>query len=1096
MHTASLARGVSSGRPQPPEEPSSQKGRPVAIVGGVIGAAVAVAAGAWFFLLNPSHDNIAGASPTPSAIVTPGPTATAEPTIEPTDEPTPAPTAFRAPRFTGRTVDEAEELAARGGLQLEFEFDETSSEADGTILEQDPAPGAAVRPGDTIVLTVAKSGPTVLVPDLRGQTEDDALNLLLDADLAPGERTQAFDDEIPVGAVVSTDPEADAEVDRQSEVDYVVSLGVEPSPSPTVEPTPTEEPTPAPVSVPELQGVPEEDAVNQLLDLGLEPGERTEAFDSEVVQGAVVSTEPAAGVQVAEGTTVDYVVSLGVEPTPTPEPTPSPVAVPDLRGVAESDAVNQLLDLGLEPGERAEAFDDQVANGSVISTDPEAGTELPPGTAVDYVVSLGGEPTPTPEPTPSPVAVPDLRGVAESDALNQLLDLGLQPGERTEAFDSEVAQGALMSTDPAAGEELPPGTTVDYVVSLGVEPTPTPEPTPSPVAVPDLRGVAEEDAVNQLLDLGLEPGERTERFHDTVSTGAVIRTDPPAGDEVPPGTVVDYVVSLGVEPTPTPEPTPAPVAVPDLRGVAESDAVNQLLDLGLQPGGRTEAFDGEVVQGAVVSTNPEAGAELPPGTTVDYVVSQGPEPTPTPEPTPAPVAVPDLRGVAESDAVNQLLDLGLQPGGRSEAFDQGVASGAVVSTDPVAGVELPPGTTVDYVVSLGVEPTPTPEPTPAPVAVPDLRGVAEADALNQLLDLGLQPGERSERFHDSVAAGAVIRTDPEAGTELPPGTTVDYVVSLGVEPTPTPEPTPAPVAVPDLRGVAESDAVSQLLDLGLQPGERSEAFDAEVAPGAVVGTDPSAGEELPPGTTVDYVVSLGIEPTPTPEPTAEPTRSPRPSRRSSPPPSRRPSPPPRPWPSPTSVAWRRPTHSTSCSTWASSPASGRSGSTRASRLAPSSAPTHLPARSCRPAPPSTTWSRWASSPRPHQSRRPSLPRSPRPSRRSSPPPSRRPSPPPRPWPSPTSVAWRRPTHSTSCSTWASSPASGRSGSTRASRLARSSAPTHLRAPRSRPAPWSPTSCPRARSRPRRPSRLRPPWRSRGCGASARTTPSTRYSMPT
>jgi serine/threonine-protein kinase len=102
--------------------------------------------------------------------------------------------------------------------------------------------------------------------------------------------------------------------------------------------------------------------------------------------------------------------------------------------------------------------------------------------------------------------------------------------------------------------------------------------------------------------------------------------------------------------------------------------------------------------------------------------------------------------------------------------------------------------------------------------------LAEEDAVNQLLDLGLQPGERSDRFHDSVAAGAVIRTDPEAGTEVPVGTVIDYVVSAGPEPTPTPEPTVAPVAIPDLRGVAEEDAVNQLLELGLQPGERTERF--------------------------------------------------------------------------------------------------------------------------------------------------------------------------------------------------------------------------------------------------------------------------------
>src|SRR4029079_11748113 len=106
--------------------------------------------------------------------------------------------------------------------------------------------------------------------------------------------------------------------------------------------------------------------------------------------------------------------------------------------------------------------------GSVLSTDPEAGTEVTIGTSISYVVSVGPEPTPTPEPTPAPAAIPDLRGVPEADAVNQLLDLGLAAGDRTESFDPEVATGAVISTDPSAGTEVTVGTPVAYTVSLGV----------------------------------------------------------------------------------------------------------------------------------------------------------------------------------------------------------------------------------------------------------------------------------------------------------------------------------------------------------------------------------------------------------------------------------------------------------------------------------------------------------------------------------------------------------------------------------------------------------------------------------------------------
>ncbi len=616
--------------------------------------------------------------------------------------------------------------------------------------------------------------------------------------------------------------------------------------------------------MPDVLGLDEASGFNTILDADLLPGVRTEAFDAEVVAGSIVSTDPAAGTEVEPGSPVDYVVSLGIEPTPTPEPTPAPVVIPDLTGVVEADAVNALLDAGLVPGVKTEAFDPAIAAGSVVATDPAAGTEVQPGSPVDYVVSLGIEPTPTPEPTPAPVVIPDLRGSTPDDAVNALLDLGLQPGQRTDKFNGQVTAGLVIRTDPAAGTEVQPGSPVDYVVSLGIEPTPTPEPTPAPVVIPDLTGVVEADAVNALLDAGLVPGVKTEAFDPAIAAGSVVATDPAAGTEVQPGSPVDYVVSLGIEPTPTPEPTPAPVVIPDLRGSTPDDAVNALLDLGLQPGQRTDKFNGQVTAGLVIRTDPAAGTEVQPGSPVDYVVSLGIEPTPTPEPTPAPVVIPDLTGVVEADAVNALLDAGLVPGVKTEAFDPAIAAGSVVATDPAAGTEVQPGSPVDYVVSLGIEPTPTPEPTPAPVVIPDLRGSTPDDAVNALLDLGLQPGQRTDKFNGQVTAGLVIRTDPAAGTEVQPGSPVDYVVSLGIEPTPTPEPTPAPVVIPDLTGVVEADAVNALLDAGLVPGVKTEAFDPAIAAGSVVATDPAAGTEVQPGSPVDYVVSLGIEPTPTP----------------------------------------------------------------------------------------------------------------------------------------------------------------------------------------------------------------------------------------
>ena len=110
--------------------------------------------------------------------------------------------------------------------------------------------------------------------------EADAFNQLLDADLTPGTRTDAFDADVPAGTVISTDPTATTEVDRGSTVDYVVSLGYRTNPrADTGAPRlpsrlrsqrrrPTPEPTPATVFVPDVRGFQEADAINTLLDAG------------------------------------------------------------------------------------------------------------------------------------------------------------------------------------------------------------------------------------------------------------------------------------------------------------------------------------------------------------------------------------------------------------------------------------------------------------------------------------------------------------------------------------------------------------------------------------------------------------------------------------------------------------------------------------------------------------------------------------------------------------------------------------------------------------------------------------------------------------
>ena len=74
------------------------------------------------------------------------------------------------------------------------------------------------------------------------------------------------------------------------------------------------------------------------------------------------------------------------------------------------------------------------------------------------------------------------------------------------------------------------------------------------------------------------------------------------------------------------------------------------------------------------------------------------------------------------------------------------------------------------------------------------------------------------------------------------------------------------VPVPDVTGLDEADAFNALLDADLTPGERTDAFDADIPEDRSSARDESANTDVERGGTVDYVVSRGPEATPTPEP--------------------------------------------------------------------------------------------------------------------------------------------------------------------------------------------------------------------------------------
>ena len=224
------------------------------------------------------------------------------------------------------------------------------------------------------------------------------------------------------------------------------------------------------------------------------------------------------------------------------------VEVPDLTGSSQTEALNDLQNLGFKVGIENSAHP-EVPEGFVIKTQPPANTSTNPDTLVTIIVSVG------PEAYPIPYVV-DL----ETDrAIFVIEESGFTIGQKIEVNDDNVPIGFVISQNPMAGKKMGPGSSVDLVISSG----------PSLIVLGDLSKKSLEDATQILETLGLE-FETVEEFSEDIEEGLVSGTLPEAGEIVTPEDIVTVIVSLGIK-----------IEVPEVEGLSYQDAIDKLEEAGL-----------------------------------------------------------------------------------------------------------------------------------------------------------------------------------------------------------------------------------------------------------------------------------------------------------------------------------------------------------------------------------------------------------------------------------------------------------------------------------------------------------------------------------
>ena len=282
------------------------------------------------------------------------------------------------PRMTNRPMAQAQAELERLGLIVDIRYQANERVPVDVVIEQTPIAGARLEVGERVELAVSDGPSGVRVPNTVGQPVADATRLLSVVGLTAAP-TEVYDEEVPAGIVVGSNPAPSGRSTLGSTVELIVSKGPEPR------------------VVPEVVGLSAPEGMLQIGRAELNIGEVTRRAVEGVAPGNIASVDPGVGAEVPKGSRVDVVIS-----TPA-----TPGTVPDLVGLRRVTALEVAESLGIRvtaSNEVVEATDRRI--GLVISQTPVAGS---PKAAMSIVVAVGPTPTTTTTTTTAPGATTTTR---------------------------------------------------------------------------------------------------------------------------------------------------------------------------------------------------------------------------------------------------------------------------------------------------------------------------------------------------------------------------------------------------------------------------------------------------------------------------------------------------------------------------------------------------------------------------------------------------------------------------------------------------------------------------------------------------------------
>ena len=256
------------------------------------------------------------------------------------------------------------------------------------------------------------------------------------------------------------------------------------------------------------------------------------------------------------------------------------IAIPSLAGMSQSQATKTVAELGLKTDITQSVFSEDVPKGKVITSDPAGGGRVAIAGTVHLIISKGKE----------RIQVPDLAGLTIEEATAALGEAKLKTGRVTEKFSADQEAGLLIDGSPASGSDVRKDSTVDLIVSKGIE----------QVALTNYQGKTSDEAQNELTSAGLIVSSKYE-YSDSVPIGTVISQTPNDVSSIAKGEKIILVVSKG----------PSKIYVPNVYSLSKMAAAKILEDLGFKVNFK---YIGK--KKSVTNISPKSGTAVTPGSTV------------------------------------------------------------------------------------------------------------------------------------------------------------------------------------------------------------------------------------------------------------------------------------------------------------------------------------------------------------------------------------------------------------------------------------------------------------------------------------------------